>query len=87
MVNWKEYPKQAEDVRRPNVIREWPSVEDGVGDTQSFQLALNIGLCPKHPLGLSFGVSSELGGNEQLDVRFIRGRGNLPLDIEGLRRP
>ena len=79
--------QKQEDVRRPDVIRERASVEGGVWNTQFFQLALNVRLCPEHPLGLPFRVSSKLGRNEQLDVCFLRGRSDLLLDFEGLRRP
>ena len=71
------------DVRRPNVIREHASVEGGVWDTQSFQLALEFRLCPEHPHGLSFRVSTEVRRNEQLDVCFLGGLGDLPLNLEG----
>jgi hypothetical protein len=75
------------NVRRPNVICEQASVEGGVWDTQSFQLALDSRLRSEPPLGLSFyRYSSELRRNEQLDTGFLGGGSNLPLNIDGRSR-
>ena len=74
------------DVRRPNIIREHASVEGGVGDIQSFQLALKFRLCPEHPHGLSFRVSTEIRRDEQLDVCSLGGLSDLPLNLEGSGR-
>ena len=74
------------DVRRPPGIRELASVESGVWQAQSFQLALKIGFRPVKPLRISFRYMSELRRNKQLDVCILGSRSDFPLNIKGRYR-
>ena len=51
---WKERKTKLTGSRRPKVICESSSVEEGIRNANGLQLFLNLGLCAQEPLCFAF---------------------------------